>query len=237
MMRKLRHRTGTLLIATGVLCIVYAAAVVFWRDPVTDAINAYRQRQLAAPLTRVEREYAVIAAAQPDPPPSAPAVDTIVAARALAARFSREYGRRYGDPIGKIHIARLGITAIVVQGTDSNSLTKGPGHYANTEFPGQGRTIGIAGHRTTYGAWFRHIDDLRKGDQLTLRMPYGVFAYAVTSHRIVDNSDWSIIKDVGYEQVVLSACHPLFAASQRYVVFARLVRIQLTGARAVTVTG
>jgi sortase A len=236
-MRALRRHLGTILIAVGVVLIVYAGLVVFWRDPVTDAINAYRQDQLRAPLQRVDREYAQLAAEQPDPPTSAkvPVAPTVAAARRLAQRFSSEFSKQTGAPIGKIHIKRMGITAIMVQGTDSNSLTKGPGHYQNTEFPGQGKTIGVAGHRTTYGAWFRHIDDLKRGDEITLRMPYGVFAYDVTSHKIVSNHDWSIIKNVGYEQLVLSACHPLFTATHRYVVFARLVRIQLPGARAVTI--
>jgi sortase A len=234
--RAFRRHLGTILISLGVVLIAYAAAVVWWRDPITDAINTYRQHQLRAPLAAVDREYARIVATQADPPPTATisVPETLRDAHRLASEFAAEYGKHQGAPIGKIHIGRMGITAIAVQGTDSSSLTKGPGHYENTEFPGQGRTIGVAGHRTTYGAWFRHIDDLRPGDQITLRMPYGVFAYAVTSHKIVANNDWSIIKDVGYEQLVLSACHPLFTATHRYVVFARLIRVQLPGRRSVT---
>jgi sortase A len=236
MVRAFRRHLGTILITVGAVLIVYALAVVFWRDPVTDAINSYRQHQLQAPLAAVNREYARIVATEDDPPATVtiPVSETLRDAHRVASQFAAEYGKKIGDPIGKIHIGRMGITAIVVQGTDSDSLTKGPGHYETTEFPGQGRTIGIAGHRTTYGAWFRHIDDLKTGDQITLRMPYGTFAYAVTSHKIVKNNDWSIIKDVGYEQLMLSACHPLFTATHRYVVFARLIRVQLIGRHSVT---
>ena len=44
-------------------------------------------------------------------------------------------------------------------------------------FPGQGETIGIAGHRTTYLAPFRRLDELEQGDEVTLEMPYATFTY------------------------------------------------------------
>ena len=72
----------------------------------------------------------------------------------------------------------MGLSTILVEGTDRwSSLTKGPGRYGNTSFPGSGSTIGIAGHRTTFSAPFRHIDNLNKGDKITLKMPYGTFVY------------------------------------------------------------
>jgi sortase A len=87
----------------------------------------------------------------------------------------------------------------------------------------------IAGHRTTFSAPFRHIDELRSRDEVTLDMPYGRFVYRVLRHRIVDNGDWSIIRPVGFDELVLSACHPLYSAAQRYVIFARLARVELPG--------
>jgi sortase A len=109
-----------------------------------------------------------------------------------------------------------------VQGTDTGSLQKGPGHYPDTPFPGEGGTIGIAGHRTTYLAPFRHIDSMHRGDRITLEMPYGTFTYRMQRSEIVDPSDVQIVHKVGYERLVLTACHPLYSASQRYAIFARL---------------
>ena len=219
----------------GAILIAYAGVVVFWRDPVTDVITTFKQRGMAGALKAEERQYRAIAGATPAPvldPGEPPADATIATAHRLALAFEKEHGTRSGRPIGRIRIKRVGLSMILVQGTDTGSLEKGPGHYPETEFPGTGRTVGVAGHRTTYAAPFRHIDDIRKGDPLVLTMPYGTFTYEVTAHRIVDNNDWSIIEDVAYEQLVLSACHPLYAATQRYVVFARLVSITLPGARA-----
>ena len=110
----------------------------------------------------------------------------------------------------------------MVQGTDwLHDLSEGPGHYSNTTFPGQDSTVAIAGHRTTFGAWFRHINDIRNGDWITLQMPYATFHYRVQYHQVVLNTDWKIIRPQGYERLVLSACHPLYSSSHRWVVFAR----------------
>src|SRR4051794_36627701 len=105
---------------------------------------------------------------------------------------------------------------------DTASLEKGPGHYPDTAFPGQGTTIGIAGHRTTYRAPFRHIDSLQPGDEIKIEMPYADFVYTVQTHRIVAPTETDIVDPVGYERLVLTACHPLYSASQRYAVFAKL---------------
>jgi sortase A len=116
-----------------------------------------------------------------------------------------------------------GLDMVMVQGTDTASLQKGPGHYPETPFPGEGGTIGIAGHRTTYLAPFRHIDSMSRGDTITLEMPYGVFRYRVQKTDVVDPSDVGIVKKVGYERLVLSACNPLYSAAERFIVFAKLV--------------
>jgi sortase A len=127
-----------------------------------------------------------------------------------------------GQPFGRLIIGRIGLTVVVVQGTDwLHDLSQGPGHYSNTKFPGQGSTVAIAGHRTTFGAWFRHINDIKDGDWITLQMPYATFHYRVQYHQVVLNTDWKIIRPQGYDRLVLSACHPLYSSSHRWVVYAR----------------
>ena len=125
-------------------------------------------------------------------------------------------------PSGASLIPRIGASYTIVQGDDDLSLQKGPGHYPDTAFPGLGRTVAIAGHRTTYLAPFRHIDALAPGDQIIVEMPYGRFTYVVQFHRIVAPTALWVTHDVGYERLVLSACNPLYSAAQRIIVFARL---------------
>ena len=133
-----------------------------------------------------------------------------------------------GHALGRITIPRLGLRAVVVEGTGTHDLEKGPGHYRITALPGLGDTVAIAGHRTTWGAWFRHLDSLRKGDLIVLQVPYGTVSYRVTGERVVATDDWSILRDRGYHRLVLSTCDPPYSASHRLIVFAHETEARLT---------
>jgi sortase A len=129
-----------------------------------------------------------------------------------------------GDAIARIEIPAIGVHEYVVEGTDTGDLRKGPGHYPETPLPGERGTAAIAGHRTTYGAPFRNIDDLRRGQRIIVDMPDGRFIYRVERTTIVDDQDLSVLDPVGYRRLMLSACHPLYSAAERVIVFARQVR-------------
>ena len=60
---------------------------------------------------------------------------------------------------------------ILVDGTNHDALVRGPGVDRRTHLPGEGQLVYVAGHRTTYGAPFAHIDRLRKGDLIEMEMP------------------------------------------------------------------
>ncbi len=107
----------------------------------------------------------------------------------------------------------------------------GPGHYPGTPLPGTHGTVAIAGHRTTYGAPFRRLDQLGRGDRIELRMPYGTFVYSVERRRIVAPTAVWVTRSTSYDRLILSACHPLYSAAKRIVVFARLVDTRPKGDR------
>jgi sortase A len=214
--RRLLRDTAWVLIITGVLLLADATVTLLWQEPLTAVIAMIKRGEIdkrflsyrTSPLTPPDER--VLAALQ--------SVQQRTAF--LAEREQREVGA--GAAVGRIVIPRIGLDAIIVQGTDTSSLEKGPGHYSSTALPGLGQTVAIAGHRTTYLAPFRHIDALRPGDRISVQMPYGRFIYTVQYHRIVTPYAWWITRNVGYERLVLSACNPLFSAAQRIVVFARL---------------
>jgi sortase A len=129
-----------------------------------------------------------------------------------------------GDAIGRLEIPAIGVKDYIVEGTDTANLRKGPGHYPETPLPGERGTAAIAGHRTTYGSPFRDIDDLRRENVIRLDMPYGRYVYRVERTKIVDDADFSVLRKVPHDRLVLSACHPLYSAAQRVIAFARLVR-------------
>ena len=124
---------------------------------------------------------------------------------------------------------------VFVEGANPAQLEKGPGHYAGTALPGERGTVGVAGHRTTYLAPFRHIDALRKGDSIVVQMPYGRFRYEVEGSIVVLPSNTRSLRPVKHDRLVLTTCTPLFSAAKRLVVTARLtssrLRTALSGAR------
>ena len=128
-----------------------------------------------------------------------------------------------GDAIARISIPSIGVDEYVVEGTDTANLRKGPGHYPSTPLPGERGTTAIAGHRTTYGAPFRRIDDLDRGARIVVETPRRTYAYRVERVKIVEPTDLSVLRTVGYDRLVLSACHPLYSAAQRVIVFAKAV--------------
>jgi sortase A len=136
-----------------------------------------------------------------------------------------------GDAIARIEIPAIGVSEYVVEGTDTGSLRKGPGHYPDTPLPGDPGTAAIAGHRTTYGAPFRKIDQLEPRDRIIVDMPDGRFVYRVERTKIVDDEDLSVLEPVGYKRLMLSACHPLYSAAERVIVFARQVRREASQVR------
>jgi sortase A len=222
-MRRALRAISTVLIVAGVLMIADAGITLAWQEPVSALLARIEQNKLsgqldkieAAPPTRVQQRVLR-------------ALDTQRRRIAFLAREARRTAQT-GDPIGRIVIPQIGADFVVVQGTDSATLRKGPGHYPSTTFPGLPGTVAIAGHRTTYLAPFRNVDELKHGDRIVLTMPYGRFTYAVERTQIVEPTALWVTRDVGYQRLVLSACHPLYSAAQRIIVFARLQRVVALG--------
>jgi sortase A len=211
---------GTVLAAAGLLAAAWAVTVWQWQDPFTALYTKHQQQTLETEYVREEADYRPpIRRAKPR--------DPLRGIPRAAARYRRKLER--GDAVGRITVPRLGLNAIVVEGTDSASLTKGPGRYTRSYVPGEGELIYIAGHRTTYGAPLAHIDRMRKGDRVTLTLPYGTFVYRVTGRVIVPANDIARLRSAGREQIALQACHPRFFASHRYIVYAKPVSITPRG--------
>jgi sortase A len=231
-----RRRLGAILAGMGVLVVVYAATVVLWRDPATDLYARWQQHTLSNDLDEAFAEQQPIVPSPQAGDASAvggPSEEEQLEAEQLAvARAANElYAKlKLGTALGRLTVPRMGLKTVFVHGTRwGPDLSKGPGHFPQTSLPGVGRTMAIAGHRTTFGAPFRHIDSLRRGDAITVSLPYATFHYRVFEHEIVDNEDWSIIRDRGFDTLVLSACHPLYSAKQRWIVYARLVQVDPAG--------
>jgi sortase A len=205
-----------LLGVAGVLALADGFLTLVWQEPISGLIAHFNQARLAQNLKRLDAERAT--------PADERALAGLPTDNQRMAFFARKLQQtaRDGQAVGRIRIPRIGANFVVVAGTDESALEKGPGIYSGTAVPGLRGTVGIAGHRTTYLAPFRRINELARGDRITLEMPYGLFSYTVLGHKIVSPNDVTVLRQASYDQVVLTACNPLYSAAQRIVVFARL---------------
>ena len=221
-MRRSVHLLGTLLAVAGVLMLLWSLLVWQWQDPFTALYTKWQQHQLAAQYEKRTRSFE----------PSISGA-TVAAERESIAREAKLYrtSSTRGEVIGRLRVPRMGVNMLLVNGTDHDTLRKGPGRDNRTFMPGENRLVYIAGHRTTYLAPFSHIEKLRSGDRVTIEVPYGTFIYAVTRHRIVKSTDLSVLRSPRHEVVELQACHPRFFASHRYIAYARLLRVEPRGAK------
>jgi sortase A len=127
-----------------------------------------------------------------------------------------------GNALAELIIPRIDVDFIVVEGTDTVSLKRGPGHYVDTAYPWQDRgRVGIAGHRTTYLHPFQNLDDLRVADRITLRTRFGTFDYSVTRvFEIAAGESGHVLEQTEEPTLVLTTCHPEYSSSERLVVYA-----------------
>ena len=217
------RRIGLSVLAVGIALIAWVGVTLVWGDPFTSLYTSHAQHALARELDRTDATWRRADSRAGAGGGKREEVAELLRARAL--RFERHL--RDGAPIGRIRIPRIHLEMVVIEGTSTSDLEKGPGHYdaatgVDTSLPGLGAVIAIAGHRTTFLHPFRRIDELRSGDKIYLEMPYGTFRYSVYFQRVVVPTDWSILRPRPYEKLVLTACHPLYSASHRLAVFARL---------------
>ena len=219
-MRRLSRILGSLLVVAGALTLVWVVVVWRWQDPFTAIYTHFQQARLAHAYDRRA------AAFHPRPGGS-----DLAAVEREVAQEARAYRRTLhrGDPVGRIEIGRIGLDMVVVQGTDHETLKKGPGHYIESGLPGEGHLIYVAGHRTTYLAPFAYINDIRAGDYVKFEVPYGTFTYRVTRHYVVADNAMRVLQDHGSEILRLQACHPRFFATHRYIVDAKLVNVAPRG--------
>jgi sortase A len=200
---------GLLLITDGLLTIV-------WQEPITALQQSRDQAALRDDLQGLRKT--LVAAT-----PKVPRETAGHRMQRQAVALDRA-GRPAGSAMGSISIPKIGLKTVFVENTNHDALKKGPGHYKGTVLPGMVGTVGLAGHRTTYGAPFKRVNELQAGSRIIMSMPYGTFTYKVIGWHITTASDASsLISHPGQHRLVLTACHPLYSAAKRIVVSARLV--------------
>jgi sortase A len=204
---------GEVFITVGLLLYLFIAWQLWWTDVTANreqAVTTYALEKGFGPAGSPVR-----GAAPADPLAT---LTNVPFGQAFAIMRIPRFGADYARP--------------VLQGTDSDALTKGIGHYSGTAFPGQVGNFAVAGHRTTYGKPFSDIDLLQKGDIIVVETKTNYLVYSVDRYVIVTPDQVQVIAPVPQHPgasptqawMTMTACTPRFSASQRYVVFSKLVK-------------
>jgi sortase A len=128
-----------------------------------------------------------------------------------------------GSLIGRVEIARVGVSAIVREGDDAATLRHAVGHIPDTALPGESGNAGLAGHRDTF---FRGLKNIRTGDRITMTTTNGVLEYTVRHTSVVDPDDVSVLNPTSRPTLTLVTCYPFYyvgAAPRRFIVHAELL--------------
>ena len=213
---------GQTLITVGVVLLLFCV----YELKVTNLVTAREQAELSRDL----RE----SWAAPQGPP-APATGTAAGRPSPApAPSTTPTSVPIGEGLAVLRIPRLGDwnddPPVVVEGVGVPDLKKGPGHMPGTALPGEVGNVVLSGHRTTYGAPFSRLDELRPGDALVVETRDSWFTYRVTGTEIVRPTAVEVAYPVPGERgatptkrlLTLTTCHPEYSARQRLIVSAEL---------------
>ena len=193
------RRPGGRRVLSLLSVVLFVAGVGMFAYPVgTDLYSTYRQDRLSNALGSAELQQRY-------------------ATRTIAV----------GDALTRLEIPKKGIEVdvIVVEGTTPAALRAGAGHYPGTPLPGEEGNVSIAGHRTTFGRPFNHLDEMGPGDEVILSTPFKRYHYVAVAafggHAnpwIVSPKDFSVVQNVpGKSFLTLTSCHPKGSARERII--------------------
>jgi sortase A len=130
------------------------------------------------------------------------------------------------QPIGHIKVPAVGISASILPNVLEEDLALGAGHYPSTGVPGEGVTVGLAGHDVTIvpkaagDHVFNKLTAAKRGEMIYISWGGKQFAYKITGQKVVSPTDTSILENVGHERLVMTTCFPPGSAAHRLITFA-----------------
>ncbi|MFF0865257.1 class E sortase [Nonomuraea sp. NPDC003560] len=204
-MRSIFRAVGELSITAGLVLMLFCAYLLWGTGAYTKSQQLLLQRELAA--EKAERDRGRI--------------DKVQLGRAVAMLSIPRLGRDYRYAI--------------VEGVDAEHLKKGPGHYPDSAMPGQIGNFVVSGHRTTYAAPFKELDELERGDEIVVDAREARYTYRVTSQDVVEPTEVEVLAPVPGKPdirpirayITLSTCHPEYSAAQRLIVYGVLKKTEL----------
>jgi len=214
--------SAELLVTLGLVVVAFAVYVVFWSDVQNAAAQSKLRDTFQAQVEQAARTQ--VSAAKGGAAAPAPIASDLPS----------------GSTLGVIRIPRLGDdwSWVMVEGVSDDDIAKGPGHFPGTAMPGQVGNFAVAGHRATHGEPFAHLDEVRKGDEVSIETVNGTYTYVVDGSKIVDPTAVGVIDAVPGKPgakpkkalITLVTCNPRWGSTERMIISGHLTSTQIAGA-------
>ena len=219
-----RHRplrvAGHILFWSGILILAFLAYQLWGTGLYTRGAQEELEGQLAARLASATTS---ISSTTTQPPAGLSAAGQTPTTTAAPAELIAEQAPSEGEAVGRIVIPAAAVDDIMVEGVDRDVLKKGPGHMTWTPLPGQPGNSVISGHRTTYGAPFFYLDQVKVGDDIYVDTGIGRHTYRVREILVVEPTDVWVTEPREGAWLTLTTCTPRYSAAQRLVIVSELV--------------
>jgi len=215
------RRGGRWIVALAAALLIFgvlAAVIAVDLDSAPDTVASFNADSAS---TMTTRPAATTTSITPTTTTTTTATTTTTLVRQVTqpiAPPSDVRGAENNPQLGRIVIPKIGIDSELHEGIRLTTLDRGPGHWPGSAMPGQIGNVVVAGHRTSHGAEFRHLDALAPGDEVQFSTADGTFTYHVTGTQIVTPDSLWIIDPTDTPTATLFACHPLGSTAKRIVV-------------------
>jgi sortase A len=212
--------TGEVLVTAGALMGLFLA----WHLVLNDTIQGDRQNQSASALAQQwkvpesasaeqETATAIVNPSNEEPPVTVSPAEGEAFALLYVPRFGPDYVRTIAEGVDVEKVL--------------NSRRLGVGRYLESDQLGAYGNFALAAHRTTFGAPFGNIGELRIGDQIYVEVPEGWHAYEFRNLEYVWETDVKVLNSFpkleeeapGARVITLTSCHPKFTVSERVIAY------------------
>lgn len=212
-LRALARGLGELMVTLGVVVLLFLAWQLWWTDVTASRVQDQLTHQLQSSW---------------QPPPHTGGTSAVPTTPADDPPLKLSDGKAFA----LIHIPRFGKSYVrpILQGVELPVLDRGVGHYPDSADPGAVGNFAVAGHRVTYAKPFNLIAELQPGDPIVVETATAWYVYRVQRHEIVTPDRVDVVAPVPEKpkampterMMTMTACHPMFSARERYVVFSQL---------------
>jgi sortase A len=214
-MKKAARLTGWGLLVAGAIVLGVLGYQFWFTDQVTERAQISGAHEFERRVEALRPTLTLPA----DPEPQPQSVQAAAPPQLLTEPIPEA-----GAAFARIQIPSIDVDEIVFEGVDVPTLRLGPGHMPWTPLPGQPGNATLSGHRTTYGAPFNRIDELKIGARIVVETALGRHVYRVIESLVVAPTDVWVTDPRAGGFLTLTTCHPEFSSRERFVVHAELVR-------------